>query len=305
MQKKTLVSIILLVLVGLTALTAAMRIFNPYPAADGPGAAGGAVAVIYLEGVITGGRGQGSLFGAAGGTDEVVRQLRQAKDDPDVGAVVLRINSPGGSAAASQEVYTEALRVREAGKPIVASFADVAASGGYWIACAADSIVANPASMTGSIGVIIEVTNVQELYNKLGIGSDVIKSGEHKDIASYTRPLEEKERRILQSMVDDIFDQFIDVVASGRGMSKEQVREVADGRVFTGRQALAAGLVDSLGDLADALDAAAELAGIPRPPRVKEMGRRTAWDILFGGNVTLQPSVWPLKPFGGGLLIPR
>ncbi len=301
MAKKRIISLAILVLIVLTVLWSLGQATRPLQTArSGPGPA---VAVIYLEGMIVGGRGQSTLLSAVGGTDAVIRQLREAKEDPGIAAVVLRINSPGGSAAASQEVHNEALRLREAGKPLVVSFADVAASGGYWVACAADEILANPASITGSIGVIMEVTNLVELYEKIGIDFEVIKSGEHKDIGSAGRPLEDDERAILQSMVDDIFDQFIEVVATGRGLSRERVIELADGRIFTGRQALEAGLVDGLGDFADAVEAAAKLAGIPGQPRVRELGRRSALEIFLGGTtLDFLPSAWPLRPLDGGLL---
>jgi len=306
--RKRLVSVIILALVVITVIMAGGRIIRPFASPAPIGGRGNAVALIYLEGMIVGGRGQNSLLNAVGGTDTVIRQLQEARLDPDIAAVVLRINSPGGTAAASQEVHNEVLRVREAGKPLVASFADVAASGGYWIASGADAIVANPATITGSIGVIMEVNNLVELYEKLGIGSEVIKSGEHKDMGNPARSLTENERDILQSMVDDIFEQFIDVVAEGRGLGRAQVRELADGRIFTGRQAEGLGLVDRLGDLTVAVDLAGELAEIPGKPRIKEMGgRRSVFDIFFGGtslNLPL-PSSWPLKSFNSRELMPR
>lgn len=309
MTSKRLVSVIILALVVLTVLIAGTRMIRPFTSPSAPNSGrGNAVALIYLEGMIVGGRGQNTLLNAVGGTDTVIRQLQEARLDPHVAAVVLRINSPGGTAAASQEVHNEVLRVREAGKPLVASFADVAASGGYWIASGADSIVANPATITGSIGVIMEVNNLVELYEKLGIGSEVIKSGEHKDMGNPARSLTENERDILQSMVDDIFEQFIDVVAEGRGLTREQVRDLADGRIFTGRQAADLGLVDRLGDLTVAVDLAGELAEIPGKPRIKEMGgRRSVFDLLFSGvslNLPL-PSSWPLKSFDSREFMPR
>jgi protease-4 len=252
--------------------------------------------------MIVGGRGQSGFLAVEGGSDAVISQLRQAKEDPDVAAVVLRINSPGGTAAGSQEVYNEVLRIKESGKPVVASFADTAASGGYLVACGADEIVANPASITGSIGVIIEVTNFVELYDKLGIGTDTIKSGEHKDMGSVNRPLDESEREIMQSMVDDIYAQFVDIVAEGRGLSVERVRELADGRIYTGRQALELGLVDRLGDQVDAIDAAAALAGIDSSPRIKEYGVRSPFSLFLGSGLS---SRWPLELDNIRWLAPR
>lgn len=286
MRKKKAVSIIILLLVVLAVLGGARRFF----ALSGPGGAAPAntVAVIYLEGAISG--GQGNLMSGLSGTDSVIRQLREAAEDPSVIAAVLRINSPGGSAAASQEIHREAMRFRETGKPLVASFSDVAASGGYWVACAADEIVANPASMTGSIGVIMELTNLAELYEKLGIDTEVIKSGRHKDMGSSSRALDDSEREILQGMVDDVFEQFVDVVAEGRSLAREKVLELADGRIYTGRQAYELGLVDRLGDFYDAIDAACELAGFTGRPRIREMRRRSPLASIFGNvRSILQP----------------
>ncbi|MDW7652221.1 MAG: signal peptide peptidase SppA [Bacillota bacterium] len=294
MLRKKAVFWALLGIIAIAFLFGIGRMLNPLSSPpDAERGWGQAVAVIYLEGAIVAGHGQQAFFASLGGSDAVIRQLEQAKNDPDVGAVVLRINSPGGSAAASQEIYNQALRLKEAGKPLVASFADVAASGGYWIACAADEIVANPASMTGSIGVIMEVTNFVELYEKLGIGSDVIKSGEHKDMGSASRPLDEGERLIMQSMVDDIYEQFLDVVTAGRNLSRDDVRELADGRIFTGRQAAKLGLVDRLGDLSDAVDRAGELAGIAGRPRIKELGIRSPLQLFLGSTGLNLP--WPVS----------
>jgi protease-4 len=294
LDRKKIVSSVLLLLVVVAVLYAiigANRIIRPRAIRSGS-----YVAAIYLEGVIVGGRAQHSLLQAAGGTDTVIRQLREAAENPDVAAVVLRINSPGGTAAASQEVYQEALRFKESGKPLVASFSDVAASGGYWVACAADRIVANAASITGSIGVIMEVTNLQELFRMLGMDREVIKSGEHKDIGSALRPMTEEERTILQAMVDDIFEQFVTVVAEGRNLDSERVRELADGRVFTGRQAQELGLVDQLGDFYAAAGLAAEMAGLPDRPRIREMGRRSPFSLFWGGAAAdFFPSAWPLR----------
>ncbi|MDU4961216.1 MAG: signal peptide peptidase SppA [Sporomusaceae bacterium] len=244
-------------------------------------AAGGKIALIYVEGVIAGGRGQTSLFADGGGTDALMKQLRQAKDDPSVRAVVLRINSPGGSAPAAQEVGEEVKRLRQAGKPVVASMGDVAASGGYWLAAVSDKIYANPASLTGSIGVYIPYTNWEQLMNKLGVHSEKIKSGPYKDILSPDRGLTAAERDIIQTMVDELYEQFVAVVAEGRNLDKETVRKLADGRVYTGSQAKAAGLVDELGNLYDAIDGARELAGLDADAPLIEFGRGTPWEALF------------------------
>lgn len=243
----------------------------------------GKVAVIHVDGVIVGGQGE-SLFKNGGGTDEVIKQIRQAKEDSSIKAVVIRINSPGGSAPASQEVGEEITKLRAAGKTVIASMGDVAASGGYWVAATTQKIYANPATLTGSIGVYIPYTNWEELYKKIGIQQEKIKSGPHKDILSPERQITPTERVIIQSMVDDIYNQFITVIAEGRNMDPERVRQLADGRIYTGSQAKALGLVDELGNLYDAIDGAAQLAGIQGKPEIKEFGKTSPFSKLFGAE---------------------
>jgi len=257
-------------------------VFGARGGAPGTAASGEAVGIVRIEGVIVGGEGSDWL-GATLGAEGVAAQLRRAAEDPSIRAVVLRLNSPGGSAAAAQEIGREVDRLRQAGKKVVASMGDTAASGAYWIAAKADRIVANPATITGSIGVIIQTQHLVGLYEKLGIDTETIKSGPHKDMGSAARPLTPEERRIFQGMVDDIYDQFVAVVARGREMEESRVRQLADGRVFTGNQAKELGLVDELGDLRDAVRLAGRLAGIRGEPRVVELGPRTIWHSLFGG----------------------
>lgn len=255
------------------------------------------LAVIYLEGEIMGGRGGGpGILGQSGGTDPLLDQLRQISKDKEIKGVLLRINSPGGASAASQEVYQEVLKVKKAGKVVVVSMGDVAASGGYWIACAADKIVANPATMTGSIGVIMPLKNVQELLDKIGIQPETIKSGKYKDMGSSSRPLTPEERQLLQAMVDDIYQQFVDVVVAGRKMPKEQVVAVADGRVFTGRQAKELGLVDELGNYYDALDLLAKLSNIRGEPVIKEYGRKSPFSFFLGESKSINQLINQLQP---------
>lgn len=242
------------------------------------------IAIIYVEGVIVGGRGQNNLFMEQGGTDQVIKQLHEARDDASVRAVVLRINSPGGSAAASQEVGEEVKKLRAKGKVVVTSMGDVAASGGYWLAACTDKIYANSTTMTGSIGVYVPYANWEELYKKVGIYQEKIKSGAHKDILSPERAMTGEERAIIQVMVDDIYNEFVIVVAEGRKMEVAQVRKLADGRIYTGNQAKQLGLVDELGNMYDAIDGAATLAGISGKPVIKEYGKQSPWQMLFGGN---------------------
>jgi protease-4 len=215
---------------------------------------GAKVGVVEVEGVI-------------GSSKETIEQLIDFRDDDTVKAIVLRIDSPGGGVGPSQEIYEEVKKAVEV-KPLVVSMGSVAASGGYYIAAPAQRIVANPGTITGSIGVIMEFTNFQDLLGKIGLKNQVIKSGEHKDIGSPTRPMTEEDRRILQTLIDDVHQQFIDAVAEGRKLAPEKARALADGRIFSGRQAKQYGLVDELGNLQDAIGAAADLAGIEGEPNV-------------------------------------
>ncbi|MFQ5882633.1 MAG: signal peptide peptidase SppA, partial [Candidatus Methylomirabilales bacterium] len=205
-------------------------------------------------------------------SEEVVAQIRHHVENRTVRAFVIRINSPGGGVAASQEIYAELKKVRQIhGKPVVASLSTVGASGGYYIAAAADKIVANPGSITGSIGVIMQIPNLADLLQKVGIRSVVIKSGPYKDMASATRELTLQERHLLQRLIDDIHDQFIQAVVEGRGLPRDKVEAVADGRILSGRQALGLGLVDQLGSLRDAIAVAAKMGGIPGKPQIAQV----------------------------------
>lgn len=265
------------------------------------------VGIIRIEGPIAAGPSGDDLLGAFTGSDDVLEDIREAMDDPAVKAVVLRINSPGGSAAASQEIGREVQRLREAGKVVVVSMGDVAASGGYWIAAGADKIVASPATITGSIGVIMEFSKLEELYRKLGVEVEVIKSGPHKDIGSPSRGLTETERDILQGMVNDIFDQFVQVVAEGRNLPREEVEKLADGRIFTGRQARDLGLVDELGNFTEAVDLAAGMAGIAENFRTREIGAKSPLEKLLGrlqGRAPILPG-GDLREVGGWFLLYR
>ncbi|MBI3944698.1 MAG: signal peptide peptidase SppA [Armatimonadetes bacterium] len=235
--------------------------------------------------MITGGRGGTGLFGGASGSDSVVAQLARGRRDASIKAVVVRINSPGGSAAASQEIYAELMKIRKAGKPVVASMGDVAASGGYYVAAAADRIVANGSTLTGSIGVVMEMQNLQGLFQKIGVRSNTIKSGKFKDIGSSTRPMTPEERELLQGLVNDVYEQFVGAIIAGRKqVDPARLRQLADGRIFTGRQAHALKLVDELGNLQDAVATAARLAGIRGRPTVVELRRTSLLDTLTGGE---------------------
>ncbi len=216
---------------------------------------------------------------------QIIADLEHMAEDPGIRAIVLRVDSPGGGAAASQEIYDYIRGVQKQGIPLVVSMGSVAASGGYYIACSADTIFANPGTLTGSIGVVMSFTNLEELFGKLGMDFEVIKSGEFKDTGSWNRQMTADERALLQETIDDIHAQFVEAVAGGRGMEYDAVAALADGRIFSGRQALEAGLVDCLGSLEDAVKVAGRMGGIEGEPRVQEPVRRerlTLWDLLTG-----------------------
>ncbi|MEW6001369.1 MAG: signal peptide peptidase SppA [Nitrospirota bacterium] len=215
---------------------------------------------------------------------ETIDEIRDYVKDSSVKAIVLRIDSPGGAVAPAQEIYEE-VRKAVAKKKVVVSMGTVAASGGYYIASPATKIIASPGTLTGSIGVIMEVPNLQGLMNKLGIKTEVVKSGRHKDIASIFRGIGKEEREILQGILDNVHEQFIKAVAEGRKMVLADVKKLADGRVFTGEQALQAGLIDQLGNLEDAVQTAAKLSGIKgEPVVVSKKERFSIINLLFGKN---------------------
>jgi protease-4 len=204
-------------------------------------------------------------------SSQAVGELQDFAEDPLVKAIVVRIDSPGGGVAPSQEIYNAVKRVRrEHNKTVVASMGTVAASGGYYIAVATDRILANPGTLTGSIGVIMQTANFQELLEKIGVKSVVVKTGKFKDLGSPFRPMMEEERLLLQSVMNDTLSQFVEAVADGRSMDAAEVEQLADGRVFTGRQAKSVLLIDEIGDLHDAIKLAGELGGIEGTPRVLE-----------------------------------
>jgi len=224
------------------------------------------IVIVPVSGMITVSE-QGQILGSSS-SDRLVRHLKALSEREEVKAVVLRINSPGGSVGAVQEVYDEVLRLKKAGKKVVVSMGDVAASGGYYIAAPADKILADPGTLTGSIGVILQVGNFQELFKKIGVKIEAIKSAEHKDIASPFRTMTESERKILQSVISDAYGQFVQAVVQGRKLPLEKVLTLADGRIYTGNQARAQGLIDDLGNLETAITQAQEIAGIKDKPRV-------------------------------------
>ena len=220
------------------------------------------VAVISLSGPIQF-ESSGFFFGGSVITPESVRtELERARNDDGVKAIVLQVDSPGGSVAASQEIVNQLELVK---KPIVVSMSDLAASGGYYISAGVDKIVALPGTLTGSIGVISEMPNLKGLFDKLGIDMQVFIAGKHKDMYAGLRELTPEEKVLMQGMTDQLYNQFVQVVAKGRGLSEDKVRELATGQLYTGIQAKELGLVDELGGLQTAIDLAASLAGVSKP----------------------------------------
>ena len=214
-------------------------------------------------------------------SNSLIKAVRQARQD-GVKAILLHINSPGGTPAASQAIYQELMRTRQETEiKIVASLGDVAASGGYYVASAADHIMANPATLTGSIGVIVRSPNISPLLDKIGVQTENIKSGQYKDILSPFDELSEGERALLEGIVAQTYQQFLDAIVASRNISLEKLKLLADGRIFTGEQAKQVNLVDSLGNYYDALQKAAELANIPREPRVRNYTSPN-WRESFG-----------------------
>lgn len=253
------------VLIGLVAIVGLLVFFflllffiGPYGFRSSTSklAFGDKIAVVEIRGVIAQSSG-------------VIEELHQYDDDEGVKAIVLRIDSPGGGVGPSQEIHREVLKIRsKSKKKVIASMGSVAASGGYYIASASDFIVANPGTITGSIGVLMEFTNIEELFKKIGIKGVVLKSGEHKDIGSPFREMTPQEKSLIQSVLDNVHQQFVQAVAEGRKLDRSKVAQVADGRILTGEQAKQLGLVDQLGNLQDAIDTAAKMAGIEGKPVV-------------------------------------
>jgi len=233
------------------------------------------VAVIEVDGeIVTGKSGQNLIFGGTYvGADTVSAQIKKASDDMMVRAIIMRINSPGGSAVASGQIYEELLKARQKGKVVIASMGDVAASGGYFIAAAADKIVADPGTITGSIGVFFGMPVMAELYKKIGVSVDVVKEGKHTDMLSGLRKLSTEEQQSILNLLEESYTEFKGVVSKGRGLTSAEVENLAQGKVYTGSQALNVKLVDKLGSFSDAVDYAKDLAKIPGDPELIYYGQ--------------------------------
>ncbi len=266
--------VITIVLAALAATLLALSAASSLFLGETPMASSDKVALVRIEGVIL-------------SSKDVIDQLRKYSKNASVKAIVLRINSPGGAVVPSQEIYEEVRKIRAANnQKVVTSMGSVAASGGYYIASASDKIVADPGTLTGSIGVIMEFATAEQLMNKIGVKNEVIKSGARKDVGNFMRAMTPDEREYLQGVLDDVHDQFIDAVAQGRNMKKEDVLPLADGSVFTGRQAKGLGLVDEIGDLQDAIALAGRLGKIQGEPKVVEQENKySIWDMLRGEDV--------------------
>ena len=212
------------------------------------------------------------IEGPIAGSRHWVEEIEANRRDPSIKAVVIRVDSPGGDVASSQELYQAVRRLR-AEKPVVASLGSVAASGGYYAVVAADSILANPGTLTGSIGAVFEFPTLTDLLQKIGVRYHVYKSGRLKDMGSFARPPSEEDEEILDSIIADVYDQFVQAVSDGRGMTREEILPLADGRVFSGRQAMEVGLVDRMGDLHEAVATAARAADLGGVPQVVRKAR--------------------------------
>jgi protease IV len=244
------------------------------------------IALVRIEGVIL-------------DSQTTVGDLKRFGDNPSIKAIVLRIDSPGGGVVPSQEIHDAVQRVRnKSNKAVIASMGTVAASGGYYIAAATDRILANPGTLTGSIGVIMEMANIEGLLKKIGVEGVVVKSGRYKDVGSPLRRMSDEEQALLQSVMDDVHKQFIEAVAAGRSLEVADVKALADGRIFTGRQAKDAKLVDELGNLEDAIQLAAEIAGIEGEPKVVEPRRRFSVRELLESRLS---SLFPKLDFHTGV----
>jgi protease-4 len=278
-KKRITIGVILIFLLVLSVM--AVQSLNQ-PQARAALKTGSKIGVIEISGAIAGGSASGMLMGSTANANDIMNIIRQAADRSDIKAVVVRIDSPGGTSVASQEIGVELDRLRATGKPVVTSMGDVCASGGYWIACSTDHIMANPASLTGSIGVIMQMQNIEGLYEKLGVREVVIKSGQHKDMGSPFRDLSPVEQQILQGIVNDSYQQFIEQVMQGRQdkITREELLPVADGRIFTGAQAKELGLVDSLGDYYDAIEQAKSMAGLTGETPIEVLNKPDVWKQL-------------------------
>ena len=280
-----LVIVLVACLVVLPVILIGLAVFLDIDTAGSPfGSFGSALGYLEVEGTIT-------------SSQAFIQDLQAMERNPAVKGLLIRVDSPGGAVTPSHEIYSEIKRVRDSGKPVVVSMGTLAASGGYYVSCPADVIVAAPGTLTGSIGVIMEFPIVTGLMKKIGLGVSVVKSAEHKDIGSPFRDMTSSDRDLLQGVVADVYDQFLTIVSSEREIQMDSLRPIADGRILTGRQARAYGLVDSLGTFEDAKRIAADLCGIKGKPRLvkpRPRFRSLLTRLLAGAAADLIG--WPRSP---------
>ncbi len=255
------------------------------------GGHGQKIAVIELSNIIT-------------SSEDIVRQFKKYGEDRAIKAILFHVDSPGGGVVASHEIYEEVKRVRESGKPVVVSMGALAASGGYYVSCGATRIVANPGTLTGSIGVISEFIRFDSLLHKLGIDATTIKSGKLKDAGTPFRPMTAEDREYFQGLMDNVHRQFISIVEKERGLNHDSILAYADGRVFTGEQALHRHLIDTLGTFEDAIGITAKLAGIKDQPTIVRERKRvfTLLDRLLGESLVSDISTLVKNTFHQPLL---
>ena len=219
-------------------------------------------------------------------SEKTVEEIKRFREDKSIKAIILRVNTPGGGVAASQEIYEEVKKTRDSGKIIVVSMGSIAASGGYYISMGSSLIIANPGTLTGSIGVIAQFMSIKDLADKLGITQTTIKSGNLKDAGSPFRQMNDSDKAYFQDVVDNSFGQFLDVVSKERKMDMETLKKYANGRVFTGLQAKEYGLIDSLGTFEDAIRITSKMAGIEGEPRiVREKKKFSFFEELLGSKI--------------------
>ena len=296
-------AVVVVLAVGATDGTTAPAVYEEeYVSGEGPQK----IVVVPVEGTIA------SAESSVGGVQPTATPeglsdaLRQVADDTSVVAVVLEINSPGGGVTASDEMHQSILDFkRNTDRPVVVSMGDTAASGGYYISTAADRIVANETTLTGSLGVIFQLTNFSEAADKYGISQVVIKSGKFKDIGNTFREMKPEEREVFQSLVDESYDEFVSVISEGRGLSEERVREIADGRIYSGSQAKELGLVDSFGGIDEAAVIAGTLAEAQDTTVVRYVETPTFSETLLARLAPRQPEVEQVMDAAGLNLEPK
>ena len=293
----------LVLAVGLGRQSASSPVYEEeYVSGSGPDK----IAVVPVEGEISSANTTTAGVQPTTTPEGLAAALKQARDDARVAAVVLEVNSPGGGVTASDEMHQGILDFkRSSGKPVVVSMGDVAASGGYYISTAADKIVANQTTLTGSLGVIFTLTDISGLANKYGVDQEVIKSGEFKDMGSSFRDLTPEERQILQSIVNEAYDKFVNVIVQGRNLPEGRVHEIADGRVYSGEQAKKLGLVDSFGGLDESAGIARKLAGIQEATVVRYVQRPSFFETLLARLAPQKPEAVQVMEAAGIDLSPE